>query len=99
MFIPVHLTLHLSGTARSARSDTARDTLIRVVSEMKPVIKRWKIWAITIIGGYFGAGMETSRFSVYGTGGFNISLMGAIEGAILIDLGYLLIVWVLSNGF
>ena len=62
----------------------------------KPVIKRWKIWAITLVGGYLGGGPQIS--SGFGIN-VNFTLMGAIEGAILLDLGYLLIVLLISMFF
>lgn len=62
----------------------------------KPVIKRWKIWVITIVGGYLGGGPQiSSGFDL----NVNFTLMGSIEGAILLDLGYLLIVLLISMFF
>ncbi len=66
---------------------------------MKPVIHLRKLWVITAIGGVLGSGITVSNqaFSVSET--VNFGLFSAIEGSILLGLGYLLFVYILENHF
>ena len=63
---------------------------------MRPVIKRWKIWLITLVGGYLGSSAQIQPGYGLSNDG---SLVGAIEGAILLDLGYLFIALLISMFF
>lgn len=62
---------------------------------IKPVISLRKIRLLAIPGGVFGINIS-SIFSGYGQ---IINFLAAIECAILLVLGYLLIVFVLGNFF
>ncbi len=67
--------------------------------EMKPVIHLRKLWIITAVGAFLGSGItiKNQAFSLSET--VNFSLFSAIEGSILLGLGYLLFVYILENHF
>ena len=67
--------------------------------KMKPVIHLRKLWIITAVGGFLGSGItiQNQAFSLSET--VNLSLFSAIEGSILLGLGYLLFVYLLENHF
>lgn len=67
--------------------------------EMKPVIHLRKLWIITAVGGFLGSGItiQNQAFSISEI--VNFSLFSAIEGSILLGLGYLLFVYLLENHF
>ena len=69
------------------------------VEEMKPVIHLRKLWIITAVGGFLGSGItiQNQAFSISEI--VNFSLFSAIEGSILLGLGYLLFVYILENHF
>ena len=66
---------------------------------MKPVIHLKKLWLIITVGGFLGSGItiQNQAFSIGET--VNFSLFSAVEGSIILGLGYLLFVYILENHF
>jgi hypothetical protein len=67
--------------------------------EMKPVIHLRKLWIITAFGGFLGSGITIQNQAFFLIETVNSSLFSAIEGSILLGLGYLLFVYLLENHF
>ena len=66
---------------------------------MKPVIHLRKLWLITVIGGVLGSGITITNQALSFSETVNFSLFSAIEGSIVLGLGYLLFVYILENHF
>ena len=66
---------------------------------MKPVIHLRKLWLITVIGGVLGSGITVTNQAFSFNESVSFSLFSAIEGSILLGLGYLLFVYILENHF
>ena len=67
--------------------------------EMKPVIHLRKLWIITAFGGFLGSGITIQNQAFFLIETVNSSLFSAIEGSILLSLGYLLFVYILEYHF
>ena len=67
--------------------------------EMRPVIHLRKLWAIIVIGGILGSGITITNQALSLSETVNFSLFSAIEGSILLGLGYLLFLYILENHF
>ena len=67
--------------------------------EMKPVIHLRKLWIITAFGGFLGSGITIQNQAFFLIETVNSSLFSAIEGSILLGLGYLLFVYILEYHF
>ncbi|MCL4337698.1 MAG: hypothetical protein M1129_05260 [Candidatus Thermoplasmatota archaeon] len=66
---------------------------------MKPVIHLRKLWIITAFGGFLGSGITIQNQAFFLIETVNSSLFSAIEGSILLGLGYLLFVYILEYHF
>ena len=66
---------------------------------MRPVIHLRKLWTIIVIGGILGSGITITNQAFSFSESVNFSLFSAIEGSILLGLGYLLFVYILENHF
>ena len=66
---------------------------------MKPVIHLRKLWIITAFGGFLGSGITIQNQAFFLIETVNSSLFSAIDGSILLGLGYLLFVYILEYHF